>query len=856
MASSAQSTSTSSVLSSLAVNLIIFGCFVTAFLILRLRFKRIYSPKSSFDLVPDEKRPEPLPKDPFRWVIPLLTKPHSFILQQCGLDGYFFIRYLYIMGIMFTFGILTWVVLFPINRINGNVSSGLDQLSISNVLNPKRYYAHAIIAFLFYGSVVYVIFRELFFFNSLRTAVLSSPRYATKLSSRTVLFQSVPDDWLDEKQFCKVFSGVKRIYLTRNVRKLDAKNKKREQMALQLEKATTQLLKTAMKAKRKADKKHIEVDNVDDIDSWVPEKKRPRHKIGGFFSKKVDTINYCREELPKLDREVYLLQKRYRAGHPKNSIFVEFDCQYTAQLAYQSVVHHNPLRMTPAFTGFEPADIDWGNMRIFWWEKIVRRAIALAAIVALIIFWAIPVAFVGVISNIDNLTAKLPWLDFINNLPSWLLGVVTGLLPTIMLAILMAVLPMFIRAMAKLSGCISAQEVEMFTHKAYYAFLTVNGFLVTALASSAAATVQEIIDQPSSALSILATNLPKSSNFYISYLILQGLTVSGGALFQVVGLFLYYILGTLFDSTLRKKYARFSGLGTVAWGTTFPIFANLASITLAFCIIAPMIFLFASVAFLLMFVAYQHNLTYVFMESPDSRGAHYPKALMNTFTGLYIGQICLLGLFIVGKGWGPIVIQAISLGFTIFAHVHINWAFAHLLRVVPLDCMMPLDGVSKTASFNGGSDYKDRVLERKHNVESMELLSQDAEEHDDVARDLEHSLPHGKGLVPVLADRDFKTTKSSNFLVRYIRPDVYLNFRHAKRMMPAIYNIEDEVSDNKHAFDQPVISAKMPVLWIPRDSMGWSTQEIEKNKGIVEMSDIDSGFNEKGKIVFLGKPPY
>lgn len=860
---SAQGTSTSAVLTSLVANLILCGAFVGAFLILRLKFKRIYSPKSSFDLVPEEKKPEPLPKDPIRWIFILLTKPHSFIIQQCGLDGYFFLRYIYVFGFTFAFGILTWIILLPINATNGMGNHGLDQLSISNIKNRKRYYAHALMSWVYYGSVIYVIYRELFFFNSFRAAVLSSPKYAKSLSSRTVLFQSVPDAWLDEKQFYKVFNGVKRIYVSRNVRRLDHKVKEREKVALKLEKATTALLKTAMKAKRKADKKHIEVEDPENIDSWVPGNKRPRHRANGFFSKKVDTIDWCRERLVELDSEVYKLQKKFRLNKPKNSIFVEFENQHMAQLAYQSVVHHNPLRMAPSFTGLEPRHIDWDNMRLFWWERIAREAIAIAAITALIVFWAIPVAFVGVISNITYLTKKLPWLAWINNMPSWLLGVVTGLLPTVMLAILLAILPMFLRGMAKASGCVSAQNVEHFTQSSYFAFLVVNGFLVTALSSSATATVVQIISDSSAVFSVLALSLPKSSNFYISYLILQGLSVAGGSLFQVVGLFLYYILGGIFDKTLRKKYARFSGLGTVSWGTTFPPFTLLVVISLAFSIISPMILLFSAVAMCLIYIAYCHNLTYCFVESPDSRGSHYPKALFQTFTGLYLGQACLLGMFIVGKGWGPIVLQAIGLGFTIFCHINLKYAFNRLLDVTPIDCMKPLDGHSDTPSYSGQTDYEKKVLLKEHASKDHLRAEQDEKDQkdekevqNDVMRDLEDTVSLGENLVPLLADRDFKSTKSLNFLIRYIRPDVFLNYKSAKLMIPAIYNIEPQVADDKHAFDQPSISSKMPKLWVPRDPMGWSKQEIAKNAGIVEMSDINSGFNEKGNVVFLGEPPY
>ncbi|OBA20866.1 DUF221-domain-containing protein [Metschnikowia bicuspidata var. bicuspidata NRRL YB-4993] len=851
---SAQGTSTLAVLSSLATNAIIFGCFVGGFFVLRLKFKRIYSPKSSYDLVPEEKKPEPLPKDPVRWIYILLRKSHSFIIQQCGLDGYFFLRYLYIMGLIFLFGILTWGVLLPVNATSGAGKTGLDQLSISNISQPKRYYAHALMSWVFYGSVIYVIYRELFFFNSFRAAVLSSPRYAFKRSSRTVLFQSVPDQMLDDEQFYKLFNGVKQIFVSKKTRKLSAKVQEREDLAYKLERATTQLLQKAVKAKAKAEKKNIQVDDPADINTWVPRERRPRERSKWFSFKKVDVIETTREKLKAVDVEVQQLQENYKSFPPKNSIFVEFEDQYTAQLAYQTVVHHNPMRMSPRYTGMEPDDINWLNMRLFWWERIVRRALAIAAIVALIIFWAIPVAFVGIISNINNLTDTLPFLSFINNLPDWLLGIVTGLLPTVLLALLLVVLPFIIRIFAKIAGTISVQETEHFTHTAYFAFLTINGFLVTALASSATSTVEQIINNPTSALSILAENLPRSSNFYLSYLILQGLTVTSGALFQVVGLFVYYVLGTLLDSTLRKKWTRFSRLRKVKWGTQFPPMINLASITMVYAVISPMILLFSCVAFGLMYIASCHNLSYVMAESADSRGSHYPKALFQTFTGIYMGQVCLLGLFVVGKGWGPIVLQIIGLFTTVFVHIHLKIAFDRLMTVVPIDCMKPLDGVSHTSSYTQDSDFKFKVLDKK-SIKRADLASETGDAGG-TQEDSDQTVSKGENLVPLLADCDSKKVKRNNFLIRYFRPDVFMNYRHVKKLIPATYNMENLAADDPHAYDQPDISEQMPILWIPKDDMGWSAQEIDSNKDTVDMRDRDSGFTAKGKVVYLGPPPY
>lgn len=880
MASSA-GTSTSAVVTTLVANLILFGIFITCFLVLRLKFRRIYSPKSSFDLVPEDKKPEPLPKDPIRWIFILLTKPHSFIIQQAGIDGYFFLRYLLVLAFTFLFGVATYVVLLPVNIVGGRDKPGFDKLSISNIQDSHRYYAHAFISWIFYGGFIFIIYRELFFFNSLREAALSSPKYSKKLSSRTVLFQNVPDELLDEKQFFKMFNGVKRIYVSRTNRKLDFKVNKRQALCDELERAENTLLKLAVKEQNKKIKKQAKLNKESiedasaaiaadgyskDILDYVPAKKIPKRKIGGMFSKKENTIDYCMREIPILDKEITVLQKRHKViSRPKNSIFVEFEDQYSAQLAYSSTSHHNPYRMQANGIGIEPSDVIWNNMRIFWWEKITRRFLACAAIVALIILWAVPVAFVGTISNITYLIQKLPWLSFINGCPEWLRGTITGLLPTILLSLLMAFLPIIIRGMAQVSGSPSKQHIELYTQQAYFGFLILNSFLITTLASSATSTITEIIDKPTNAMSILAAQLPTSSNFYISYLILQGLSIAGASLFQVVPLFLYYILGFLLDNTVRKKWARFTGLGSMSWGTTFPVYTNLACITLAYSIISPLILIFAACAFLLCYIAFCHNITYCFIEGPDSRGMHYPRALFQTFTGLYLGQVCLLGLFIVGKGWGPIVIQAIGIGCTVFAHIHLNEAFDHLLSVVPIDCMRPLDGVSKTCSFVGQSDYREKVLNKHHRHRRNSKLAEEAIYEDQlVQQEVKHELlspdyevnddENTSTIVPLMADRDHKSTASQFFLVKFLRPDVYLNFRHVKKMLPATYNIEPEITDNKHAYDPPVVSTQLPKLWIPRDPMGLSTVEISKLSSVIEVSDENATFNEKGRIIYLGPP--
>ncbi|SCU83426.1 LAFA_0D03532g1_1 [Lachancea sp. 'fantastica'] len=867
---------TRQVTTSIVVNGAIFCAFVSVFLVQRLKLKRIYEPKSSFHLINDEKKPEPLPRGLWQWFLPLLKKSDNFIIQQAGLDGYFFIRYLFIMGSFLTFSCLYILpILLPINATNGVAKTGLEALAYSNVDKKARYYAHVFVGWIFYWSFMYVVYRELVYYTSLRQVVMASPRYAKKLSSRTVLFQTVPDQFLSEVEFTKLFQGVKRVWIARAAKKLGEKVAEREKMALKLEAAECALLTQAVKTVAKMKKKDPSFVPTNNISDYVPTKKRPQHRLKFLIGKKVDTIDYITEELPKLNDEVEQLQKNRLDERPFNSVFVEFDTQYAAQIATQAIIHHEPLAMVPAHIGIAPKDVIWSNLRMFWFERALRKYGALVSIVALVLLWTFPVAFVGMISQVTYLTKKLPWLRFINNLPEKLRGILTSLAPTVGLAILMMLLPIFIRKMAWVAGSPSVQAVEYFTQQSYFAFQVVQTFLVTTIASSATVVIPAIISKPTSAMNLLAQNLPKASNFFISYILLQGFSISSGALLQLVTLILFYVMSFLLDKTPRKKWSRFVNLGSMAWGTAFPVYNVLAVIIFSYAIIAPIILLFGAVSFYLLYVAYLYNLTYVFKEAPDNRGNHYPRALYQTFVGLYIGQICLLGLFIVGKGWGPIVLQAVGLGVTTFIHLNFNSSFDRLMRYVPVDAMKPLDGISDTPSFNNEVGRKLKSLggiqelphfpikkyQPRHSPavdqKTTSVRSENTYEIDGTAaQEGENNVV----MVPLLADGEEVNVPPAPFWKRYFQPHVYLSYKAVKSVLPEIYSLPDpneEFPPNnvRHAYDYPAVSAECPRLWIPSDPYGFSTVEVSKLVPIVDISDSNATINEKGKTFWETGPP-
>lgn len=77
---------------------------------------------------------------------------------------------------------------------------------------------------------------------------------------------------------------------------------------------------------------------------------------------------------------------------------------------------------------------------------------------------------IGAISNINYLTNKVQFLSFINKIPPVILGVVTGLLPVVALAVLMALVPIICRLLAKTAGEPTLSRIELKTQGWYFAF--------------------------------------------------------------------------------------------------------------------------------------------------------------------------------------------------------------------------------------------------------------------------------------------------------------------------------------------------------------------------------------------------
>ncbi|KAH8911362.1 DUF221-domain-containing protein [Coniochaeta sp. PMI_546] len=851
--------SLSGMVSTLVPVLVVSGIYIIIFLILRRSQRRFYAPRTYLGNLRDSQRTPALPSGTFNWFGSFWKIPDVYALQHQSLDSYLYLRFLKMaLVICFTGCCITWPILFPVNATGGGGQAQLDILAYSNIdqqTQKSRYYAHVFVGWLYFGFLMYLIMRECIYYINLRQAFLLSPLYANRISSRTVLFTSVPTPYLDEAKLRKVFGDtVRNIWISGDTTKLDDLIKERDKVAFRLEKAEVKLIKAANKERQNHIKKQGSADAGAEIPldaesgslaaRWLTPKKRPHHRLGflGLVGRKVDTINWCRSELERLIPDVQAEQAAFRAGNYKKipGVFIEFRTQAEAECAAQVLAHHAGLHMSPKYLGIRPGEVIWKSLAIPWWQRLIRRYAVLAFIAALIIFWAIPVAVVGVISNVNNLKtiSFLTWLD---KVPSVIMGVITGLLPAVALAILMSLVPIIMRLCAKLAGEPSDSRVELFTQNAYFCFQVIQVFLITTLTSSASAVAKQIADNPGSVTSLLAENLPKSSNFYISYFIVQGLTIAAGVLSQVVGFVIFNLMYKYLAGTPRAMYNKWAKLSAISWGSTMPVYANITVIAITYSCIAPLMLGWASVAMGLFYLAWRYNVLFVTDTQIDTRGLIYPRAMKQLFTGIYLAEICMIGLFGVSVAVGPIVLMVIFLVFTVLFHISLNSALNPLLYNLPQSLLAEEESRRLDTEAAGGVDHGQPAHNGSNGANNGHGISH-LPSADSTAKDVREAqtmhTPSGK---------------KPNFIVKFLKPWLYSDYLALRALVPQgvlDYNnlYSDEASHN--AYYPPTVTSAAPLLWIPSDPAGISKQEVAHTSKVIPITDEGCELNEKGKLVW------
>lgn len=331
--------------------------------------------------------------------------------------------------------------------------------------------------------------------------------------------------------------------------------------------------------------------------------------------------------------------------------------------------------------------------------------------------------------------------------------------------------------------------------------------------------------------------------------------------------------------------------------------------------------IFNIITFSLFWLVYRYNTLYVTKFRFDTGGLLFPTAINQLFTGLYLMELCLIGLFFLvknassdGTAYGtPCKVQGIIMIMVLILTFLYQWllnrAFGPLLRYLPIT--LEDEAVMRDEEFaraqekrwmldeneQEGDDIKEVIRDRERlstdenrAAESIEMRNLETlnERGRLDPRNLGLLAPEAVGnLIPLKAsswaDRSRKKAPySPGQNGQAVSPRQHRRQHHPGRRSPdaeaqrsgtnvigeALFaGINDEIEDLtpeqrdklvQRAFQHEALRARRPVIWIPRDDLGVSDDEIlrtQKFSKYIWISNEFTGLDRKGRVVYRRSPP-
>ena len=390
-------------------------------------------------------------------------------------------------------------------------------------------------------------------------------------------------------------------------------------------------------------------------------------------------------------------------GSPRSAAFVTFADLVSANMALQSIHNHEPWDMV-AENAPRPDLVNWSNIGITNHTKQIGELISLALTGALCIFWTIPVAFVSSFSNVEGLVQIFPFLQEPIDMYPWFSNLMAQLAPLI-LVVFISILPVsrvlylvlsFYFIYAHLPSHInfffvpsiqfillffvtfenpieiaSMQHPSLFSKLA--AFTIIQTFFISTISGSLFQSIQEIIDNPASAVTILAETLPAQSAYFIQLIIVQNLLALGIELLRISPIVNEW-LGTLvkklfgYNLTEKERNTSFLGIRDIAdpleyyFGRELGMKTTLTMMVLyVYGCMSPITAYFTLGIFLLIAMGFRNQFIYVYPIANDSGGKLWLNFTKISITCMILSEIVLCAVLFLKGGVvsGPLMVPLI-----------------------------------------------------------------------------------------------------------------------------------------------------------------------------------------------------
>ncbi|KAF9686398.1 hypothetical protein SADUNF_Sadunf03G0154500 [Salix dunnii] len=319
--------------------------------------------------------------------------------------------------------------------------------------------------------------------------------------------------------------------------------------------------------------------------------------------------------------------------------FVTFKSRHGAALVSQTQQHSHPLiwitEMAP-----EPRDVSWRSLEIPFRILPLCKIGAVVAASLLTIFFAVPVTAVQGIAKLEKLKKWFPPAMAMELIPG-LSSIITGYLPSAILKGFIYVVPFAMLGMAKLGGSISKSKEEIKACNMVFYFLVGNVFFLSLISGSLLDELGEYFTHPRSIPSHLASAVSAQADFFVTYILTDGLS----------GFSLEILQPGLLVWDAVKSCTAGRGDEENPYLYSLPYFRIIPSVSLSilvgmvYAVVAPLLLPFFVGYFYLGYVVYVNQIEDVYETAYDTCGQYWPYVHHYIFIGIILMQITMIGLF-------------------------------------------------------------------------------------------------------------------------------------------------------------------------------------------------------------------
>lgn len=293
------------------------------------------------------------------------------------------------------------------------------------------------------------------------------------------------------------------------------------------------------------------------------------------------------------------------------------------------------------------------------------------------------------------------------------------------------------------------------------------------------------------------------------------------------------------------------------------------------------------ITFSLFWFVYRYNTLYVTKFRFDTGGLLFPRGINQLFTGLYVMELCLIGLFflvrdeegnVACKGQGICMIVLLVL--TVVYQYLLNEAFGPLIRYLPIT--LEDDAVRRDEEFHraqrvrlGLPDEPDETLQEDEDpTQKIELqsLSPSGQLHKFRHSQASPIRSSWAARSPQRSQFFGANTESSGPSMQRLREkmaqDVEAQGPSGQVKGQSLFaGIHDQLEDLtpeerdqlvQRAFQHDALRARRPVIWIPRDDLGVSDDEVYRTQRFskhIWISNEYQALDGQSRPIFSRSPP-